>query len=165
MLLPELRTGHPFVQLLRLRYRVSRESRLRRIPVFKFTLEGTFVEPWDPVRALDGVGGDVQFLNELAGIFCAACPTLLTSLRESIAARAKYNAADTAHLLGSAARGLAAQRVADAAFAIEAMVRRNEFEGIEDHYQALSQDAGRLVEVLNKFRSEQFGLDERSSRR
>ena len=121
------------------------------------------MEPWDHVRALDGVGGDVQFLNELAGIFCAACPALLKSLDESIATRSQLNAADNAHLLGSAARSLAAQRVADAAFAIEAMARRNEFEGLESRYDALSQDAERLVQALTKFRSEQPGLGERSS--
>lgn len=123
------------------------------------------MEPWDRVRALDGVGGDLQFLDELAGIFCAACPTLLKSLGESIAARSQLSAADTAHLLSSAARSLFAKQVADAAFTIETMANRNEFEGIGRHYDVLSQEAGRLVEALTTFRSDHSGWNDRASGR
>jgi HPt (histidine-containing phosphotransfer) domain-containing protein len=114
------------------------------------------LEPWDNIRALDGVGGDVQFLNEVAGIFCAAYPTLLRSLAKSIAAKDPNGAADSARLLGGAARNLAARRVAEMAFAIEAMARRTEFAGIESAYHALRQEVERLAEALKKFRSRQY---------
>lgn len=70
------------------------------------------MESWNHIRALHGIGGHVQFLNELAGIFCAAYPTLLRNLSKSIAAKDPYRAADAAHLLGGAARNriLRAQR-------------------------------------------------------
>jgi HPt (histidine-containing phosphotransfer) domain-containing protein len=110
------------------------------------------LETWDHIRALDGVGGDIQFLNELAGIFCAAYPTLLRSLGKSISAKDLKGAADKAHLLGWAAGNLAARGVAETAFTIEAMARRTQFEGIESAYHSLRQEVERLAEVLKKFR-------------
>jgi len=111
------------------------------------------LESWDSGRALDSVGGDVQFLNELAGIFCAACPTLLKSLEESTAAKDLKGAADTAHLLASAARSLAASRAAEMALTIEAMARRAEFEGIESACHSLRQEVEQLADQLKKFRT------------
>lgn len=114
---------------------------------------GTLLESWDHIRALDGVGGDVQFLNEVAGIFCAAYPTLLRKLAKSIASKDPKGTADTAHLLGGAARNLGATRVAETALSIEMMARRTEFAGIESAYYALRQQVERLAEALKKFRS------------
>lgn len=113
------------------------------------------MESWDCIRALDGVGGDVQFLNELAGIFCAAYPTLLRSLAKSIAAKDPSGTADSAHLLGGAARNIAAKGIAEAALTIEVMAHRNEFDSIENAYHALRQEIERLAEALKKFRGGQ----------
>ena len=109
-------------------------------------------ESWDRSRALDAVGGDVEFLRELAGIFCAACPTLLNSLRESIAAKNLISAADTAHLLWSAARSLSSPGVAEAASALEIMARGKELENIDGAYHALRQEIRRLMDDLAEFR-------------
>jgi hypothetical protein len=61
-------------------------------------------DSWDQSRALDAVGGDDEFLNELAAIFSAACPALLKSLEDSVAAKNCLSAADTARLLGRASQ-------------------------------------------------------------
>jgi HPt (histidine-containing phosphotransfer) domain-containing protein len=114
-------------------------------------------ERWDRSRALDGVGGDEEFLSELAGIFSAACPTLLKNLEDSIAARNYLSAADTARLLGRAARNLAAQQVTEAALALETRARRNEIEGILNAWYALQQEAGRLLEAVADFRNRRSG--------
>jgi HPt (histidine-containing phosphotransfer) domain-containing protein len=111
------------------------------------------LESWDLVRALDSVGGDVQFLDELAGIFCAAYPTLLKNLEESVISQSQAGIADAAHLLGSAARSLASSEIANAAFSIEAMAERNEFDAIEDAYHALRAEVERLGYSLTKFRN------------
>jgi HPt (histidine-containing phosphotransfer) domain-containing protein len=121
------------------------------------------LKPWDHIRALNGVGGDVQFLNELAGIFCAAYPTLLKSLEESIAAKDLSGVADTAHLLAGAAHNLSACGTAGTALAIETMARRNEFEGIESAYRVLRREVERLVDALKKFRTGQH-LSKKHSR-
>ena len=118
-------------------------------------------EYWDRSRALDGVGGDEEFLSEMAGIFSAACPTLLRNLEESTASRDFLSAADTARLLGRAARNLAATQVTEAALVVETMARGNEFNAIESAYLTLQQEAGRLLDALANFRNGRSGLSGR----
>jgi HPt (histidine-containing phosphotransfer) domain-containing protein len=113
---------------------------------------------WDQSRDLYGVGGDDEFLSELAGIFSAACPTLLKSLEDSIAAKNCFSIADTAHLLGRAAQNLAASRFTEAALVVEKMARRNDLDDIGNAYYALRQEAGRLLDALGDFRRGRFGL-------
>ena len=113
---------------------------------------------WDRSRALDGVGGDEELLSELAGIFCAAYPTLQNSLEESIAGKNYFRVADTAHLLGRAARNLAATKVMEAALAIEMMARRKEFDDIDNALYALRQEGGQLLDALADFRNGRCGL-------
>jgi HPt (histidine-containing phosphotransfer) domain-containing protein len=110
-------------------------------------------EYWDRSRALDAVGGDAEFLSELAGVFCAACPTLLNNFAESIADKNIFLAADAAHLLWSAARSVAAPGVVEAALALEKKARRNELDDIDHAFYALQQEAGRLMDALVDFRS------------
>lgn len=114
-------------------------------------------ERWDRTRALDGVGGDEEFLSELAGIFSAACPTLLKNLEDSINAKNYLSAADSARLLGRAARNLAAPQVTEAALVVESLARRNEIEDILNACYALQQEAGRLLEALADFRNGRSG--------
>jgi HPt (histidine-containing phosphotransfer) domain-containing protein len=113
---------------------------------------------WDLSRALDGVGGDEEFLSDIAGIFCAAYPTLENSLRESIAAKNYFRTADTAHLLGQAARNLAATGVTEAALTIEMMARRKEFVDIDNVLHALRQMGSQLLDALADFRNGRCGL-------
>ena len=108
---------------------------------------------WDRSRAMDGVGSDEEFLIELAGIFCATCPALLKSLEEFIADKKLFSAAETAHLLGHAARNLAATGVVQAALAVEMMALRSELEDIGNALHATRQETGRLVDALADFRS------------
>jgi HPt (histidine-containing phosphotransfer) domain-containing protein len=113
---------------------------------------------WDLSRALDGVGGDEEFLSEVAGIFCAAYPTLENSLAESIAAKNYFRAADTARLLGRAASNLAATRVMELALAIERMARRKEFDDIDKALHALREEGSQLLDALADFRNGRSGV-------
>ena len=118
-------------------------------------------ESWDQSRALYSVGGDAEFLTELAGIFCAACPTLLKSLGEAIAAKNCDTAVDAAHLLGRAARNLVATRVQRTALTVETMAVHKELDDIGKAYYELRQETDRLVAALTDFRtktSEQRGI-------
>jgi HPt (histidine-containing phosphotransfer) domain-containing protein len=110
-------------------------------------------EAWDRSRALESVGGDEEFLAEIADIFRAACPTLLKSLEDSIASKNYLSGADTAKLLGRAAKNLAATRVTEAARAVEMMIRNNEIDDIVNACYALQQEIGRLMDALADFRS------------
>jgi HPt (histidine-containing phosphotransfer) domain-containing protein len=113
---------------------------------------------WDLSRALDGVGGDEEFLSELAGIFCAAYPTLQNDLEQSIAAKNYFRVADAAHLLGRAARNIAATKVMEAALVIEMMARRKEFDDIDNAFYALRKEGGQLLDALADFRNGRCGL-------
>ena len=115
-------------------------------------------EYWDRSRALDGVGGDEEFLSEMAGIFSAACPTLLKSLEESIVANDYLSTADTARLLGRGARNLAATQVTEAALVVETMARSNEFDDIVNACYSLQQEIGRLLDAIADFRRGRPGL-------
>ena len=107
---------------------------------------------WDRSRALDRVGGDEEFLSELADIFATACPMLLESLDDSVAAKHSSSLADTAQLLGRAAANLAASRVAEAALVVETMARRGDFDHIGSACHALRQEAQRLLDALGDFK-------------
>lgn len=115
-------------------------------------------ECWDLSHALRSFGGDRQYLSEIAGIFCAACPALLHNIGESIASRNFSSVADSAHLLWSGARSLSAAEVMNAALAVEMMARGNESPGIENAYLSLQQEVGRLVAALTEFRGGRTGL-------
>jgi HPt (histidine-containing phosphotransfer) domain-containing protein len=115
-------------------------------------------ESWDLSRALEGLGRDEEFLSELAGIYCAACPTLLKNLEQAIAANNLPSAADAAHLLWSGARTLSAIGVAKAALAVEMIVHRHELDDVGGAYRSLQQEAAQLLDALAEFRSRRDGM-------
>lgn len=115
-------------------------------------------ESWDLSRALGRLGHDEEFLSELAGIFCAACPTLMKNLEQAIAAKNHSSAADAAHLIWSGALTLSATGVVEAALVVETMARRNEFDEIGGAYDSLQQEAARLLDALADFRSRRDGM-------
>lgn len=113
---------------------------------------------WDQSRALDSVGGDEEFLSELAGVFSLACPILLKNLQDSVAAKNSFPLANTAQLLGRAAGNLGATRVAEAALVVETMARRSHIEDIGSACQVLRQEAQRFLNTLGDFKRERSGL-------
>ena len=117
-------------------------------------------ESWDLSRALDGLGRDEEFLSELAGIYCAACPTLLKNLEHAIATKNLPSAADAAHLLWSGARTLSAPGVARAALAVEMIAHRHELDDIDSAYSTLQHEAARLLDALAEFRSSRHRVSE-----
>src|ERR1700682_5893722 len=110
-------------------------------------------ESWDLSRALGRLGHDEEFLSELAGIYCAACPTLLKNLEHAIAAKNRSSAADAAQLIWSGALTLSDAGVVEAALVVETMALRNEFDEIGSAYDSLQHEAARLLDALADFRS------------
>ena len=120
---------------------------------------------WNQSRALDSVGGDEEFLSELADVFSKACPILLKNLEDSVTAKNSFPLADTAELLGRAAGNLAATRVAEAAFVVETMARRSDLDGIGSACHALRQEAQRLLDALGDLKRERSGYRATQTRR
>jgi len=106
---------------------------------------------------LEVLGHDEEFLSELAGIYCAACPTLLKNLEQAIAAKDRIAIADAAHLLWSGARTLSAPGVAKAALAVEMIAHRDELDHLGTAYHTLQQEAARLLDALTAFRTRRDG--------
>ena len=109
-------------------------------------------------RALDSVGGDEEFLSELADVFSFAGPRLLKNLEDSGAAKNAFSLADTAQLLRRAAGDLGATRVAEAALVVETMARRSDLDDIGSACRVLRQEAQRLLDRLADFKKAQSEL-------
>lgn len=102
----------------------------------------------DRSLALAAVGGDQGFLAELAGIFSAACPTLLESVRAQLAVANLQAVAHTVHLLRFAAENVSASRVASTALALETSARQGCREAVEAAYSLLLQEVEQLTPML-----------------
>ncbi len=113
---------------------------------------------WDQSRALDSVGGDEEFLSELADVFSFACSILLKNLEDTVAAKNAFSFADTAQLLRRAAGNLGATRVAEAALVVETMTRRSDLDDIGSACRVLRQEAQRLPDRLGDFKRAQSEL-------
>jgi HPt (histidine-containing phosphotransfer) domain-containing protein len=108
----------------------------------------------DRSQALAAVGGDSRFLSDLAGIFEAACPTLLKGIQRALAAGDFLAAARAAHLLRVVAQNVAAEGVAGAALALEALAQHNLPNGAQEFYLVLQEEIERLKPVLSDLQSE-----------
>ena len=104
--------------------------------------------------ALAAVGGDAGFLAELAGIFEAACPTLLERIQRALAAGDLIAAAVAARLLRAVAENVSAQRVASVALKCELLARQKSVAEAQAAHRALLEEVERIRPVLDDLKSE-----------
>lgn len=109
------------------------------------------MEVLDSTLALASVGGDVEFLAELAGITEAAWPTLLQSIREALADGDLPRAQKAAHLVRITAENLFARRAYLAAFLLESKAGSGELERACQATSALEEEMNRVKPVLADF--------------
>ncbi len=105
-------------------------------------------------EALAAVGGDMVFLAQLAGIFRAACPTLLEDMRASLAAGNLPATGHAARLLRVTAENVTARRVASAALALETCAGQNSPEAVGEAYWTLQQEVEQCLHALADLESE-----------
>jgi HPt (histidine-containing phosphotransfer) domain-containing protein len=74
---------------------------------------------FDEAALLRSVGGDIDFLAELIGLFLAACPTLLSQIRGSLASNNFAEARRSTRILRSALRSLTAESALKSIEALE----------------------------------------------
>jgi HPt (histidine-containing phosphotransfer) domain-containing protein len=108
----------------------------------------------DRSLALAAVGGDTGFLAELAGIFEAACPTLLERIERALATGDLVAAAVAARLLRAVAENVSAKRVASVALECELLARQKSVAEAQAAYRALLQEVEHLQPVLDDLKSE-----------
>ncbi len=94
------------------------------------------------------VGGDLNFLREIAGLFLAACPTLLAEMRSALDSDDLGRVEEAAHVLKGSARNLSATPTFDAACRLEGRAHRGEFALALEAYGQLESAVERLTPVL-----------------
>ena len=99
--------------------------------------------------ALQSVGGDWDFLTEVAGLVQAAWPTLLADLKESMA-KGDLRAVETrARLAKAAARNVSASRTYECAREIEAMTAKGDLPAAQEAMAKLEEEATLLRLALS----------------
>jgi HPt (histidine-containing phosphotransfer) domain-containing protein len=108
----------------------------------------------DRSLALTAVGGDAEFLAELAGIFEAACPTLLERLQRALAVGDLVAAAVAARLLRAVAENVSAKRVASVALECELLARQKSVAEAQAAHRVLLQEVERIHPLLDDLKRE-----------
>jgi HPt (histidine-containing phosphotransfer) domain-containing protein len=108
-------------------------------------------ETLDIDRALSRVGGDLDYLLDLVGIFQAACQTLLDDTCEAVACSDADAVERTAHLFKAAADSVSATTIYDAALQLELMAQSGQLQRAQEACQRLEQELARLSPKLAAF--------------
>jgi len=108
----------------------------------------------DRSLALAAVGGDTGFLAELAGIFEAACPTLLERIQRALAVGDLVAAAVAARLVRAVAENVSAKRVASVALECELLARQKSVAEAQAAHRVLLEEVERIQPLVEDLKSE-----------
>jgi two-component system, sensor histidine kinase and response regulator len=98
---------------------------------------------------LERVGGDVEFLQELAGLFAEDCPKLLTEIRSAIASGDARGLEHAAHTLKGSVSNFAAEPAREAAYRLEMLGRNGNLMPAPEACFALEYEIERFTDALN----------------
>ena len=110
-------------------------------------------EVFDLTLALQSVGGDGEFLAEIAGLVQAAWSTLLADLKEGVAKGDLRTVKQRARLAKAAARNVSARRTYDCALELETMTGKGDLRASEVAIARLEHEAKLLQSALSKIRN------------
>jgi HPt (histidine-containing phosphotransfer) domain-containing protein len=110
-------------------------------------------EVFDSSSALASVGGDVEFLQEIAGLVRAAWPALLSDIREDLAAGDFSDLEANARLARAAAGYVAAGRAGTAATQLQTTVVRRDWAGAKRAIEDLEGEVAKLQSALSILRT------------
>ncbi len=108
---------------------------------------------FDRASALWSVGGDRDFLAEVAGLFQAAWPALLREIRAGLAAGDFDAVAVSAHLVEAAAKNISARNVRESAHRLEALACERALDACRVACLNLEHDVEILTPYLARFQS------------
>jgi CheY-like chemotaxis protein len=103
---------------------------------------------FDRGTALDRLGGDEAFLEEVVGIFLHDAPRLMEDIRQAVARRDAACLRRTAHALKGSAGYVGGVRTAEVAQQLEAIGTDGDLTGAPDAVQTLEQEIERLTGAL-----------------
>jgi len=102
-------------------------------------------------RALYRVGGDVDYLRDLVGIFRAASGALQEQVRQAVACGDAHAVQKAAHLFKAAADIVSAIEIYDSALQLELMAQAGRLQGAGEACEKLEQALTRLSPELAAF--------------
>jgi len=103
---------------------------------------------------LDRVGGDIEFLQEIAGLFLEDCPKLLAQIRTAVSGGDARTLENAAHTLKGSVANFGAEAARDAAFRLEALGRSGDMKPAPDAYSVLEQEIQRFTQELGRLSQE-----------
>jgi HPt (histidine-containing phosphotransfer) domain-containing protein len=104
---------------------------------------------FDKESALDRVGGDLDLLIELAGIFIEDCPSIISRIEQAIQDEDAETLHRSAHTLKGAVGNFSAQATFEAAFELESKGRSKQLEGAREAVESLKHELARLQPALS----------------
>ncbi len=106
-------------------------------------------EIFDKNSALDRVGGDLDLLIELAGMFMEDCPNIVSQIEGAVESGDADTLYRSAHTLKGAVGNFSAQATFDAAYELEMKGRNNELDGSKKALDSLKQQLSLLEPELS----------------
>jgi hypothetical protein len=105
-------------------------------------------EVFDSALALASLGGDREYLKEVAGVVQAAWPTLVGNIRQALAVGDLCTVETNAWLAKAAARNISARRAYKSALVLEVVAHAGDLEAARSALAKLEQDLERLKSAL-----------------
>lgn len=106
---------------------------------------------------MDRVGGDVEFLQEIAGLFMEDYPRLLDEIRSALARGDAHSLEHAAHTLKGSVANFGAEAAREAAFRLESMGRAGDLKPATQAYTELEEEIQRFTSALSALSSELSG--------
>jgi HPt (histidine-containing phosphotransfer) domain-containing protein len=97
---------------------------------------------------MERVDGDVEFLQELAGIFAEDAPKLLNEIRTAISAGDTRSLERAAHTLKGSVANFGAEPAREAAFLLEMLGRSGDLAPAPEACSVLEREISRFTEAL-----------------
>jgi signal transduction histidine kinase/DNA-binding response OmpR family regulator len=105
---------------------------------------------FDQREALARVGGSPQILAKIARLFIEDCPSRVAAIKAAVDARDADGLRRAAHALKGAAGNVSARRLFEAAKVLERLGAESRLDAAEGAWRALSVEAARVVDTLNR---------------
>ena len=100
------------------------------------------------------VGGDIEFLQEIAGLFLEDCPKLLAEIRGAVASGDAHTLERAAHTLKGSIANFGAEAAREAALRLESLGRTGNLSPAQEAYSALETEVGRFTSALESLSAE-----------
>ncbi len=97
---------------------------------------------------IEAFGGDMDFLNEVVGIFLKEYPAMMGNIEKSLKERDGKGLQETAHALKGMLRSFAAEEASKTVRMLEKMGQEKDFAGIDQVYQNLADEVAEFEKVL-----------------